>query len=86
LHPSLVVAVRRILALINRYHRCCRQTDGCWLSLTTRIADTYRLWPATEISAWDWKPERTLRGTLFDYGFVLVVLASFFGVVICLAA
>jgi len=53
---------------------------GYLISVTTRIADTYRLWPATEISAWDWKPKRTLKGTLFDYGFVLAVLLCFFGV------
>ncbi len=32
---------------------------------------------ATEISAWHWRPVRTLRGTLFDYGFVLAVLVVF---------
>lgn len=58
---------------------------GYLVSVTTRIADTYKLWPATEISAWDWKPVRTLRGTIFDYGFVLVVVVSFFAVVFRLA-
>jgi transcriptional regulator with XRE-family HTH domain len=55
------------------------------LSITIRIVDTYKLWPATEISAWDWRPKRTIRSTLFDYGFVLVVLVSFFSIVFWLA-
>lgn len=58
---------------------------GYVISVTVRIVDTYKLWPATEISAWDWKPVRTLRGTIFDYGFVLLVLVSFFSIVFWLA-
>jgi transcriptional regulator with XRE-family HTH domain len=58
---------------------------GYLMSVSVRISDTYKLWPATEISAWDWKPKRTLRGTLFDYGFVLAVLVSFFSIVFWLA-
>ena len=54
---------------------------GYLLSVTIRIADTYKLWPATEISAWDWRPKRTIRSTLFDYGFVLAVLVSFCSIV-----
>jgi transcriptional regulator with XRE-family HTH domain len=53
---------------------------GYLMSVSVRISHTYKLWPATEISAWHWKPERTLRGTLFDYGFVLVVLVVFFSI------
>jgi len=54
---------------------------GYLMSVTLRIADTYKLWPETEISAWEWKPVRTIRGTIFDYGFVLVVVISFLSVV-----
>ncbi|HVY64579.1 MAG TPA: helix-turn-helix transcriptional regulator [Gammaproteobacteria bacterium] len=54
---------------------------GYALSLTIRVVDAYRLWPATEIPAWQWRPVRTLRGTAFDYGFVLLVLAAFFSIV-----
>jgi transcriptional regulator with XRE-family HTH domain len=55
------------------------------LSVTSRIVDTYKAWPATEISWWKWRPVRTLRGTVLDYTFVLLVLTSFFAVVFWLA-
>ena len=55
--------------------------SGYLCSITIRLADTYKLWPITEISAWNWKPVRTLRGTILDYTFVLVVLAAFFSIV-----
>ncbi len=51
---------------------------GYLMSVSVRIADTYKIWPAAEISARDWRPVRTVRGTILDYGFVLVVLAVFF--------
>ena len=54
---------------------------GYGLSVRSRIVDTYKAWPATEISWRRWKPDRTLRGTVLDYTFVSVVLASFFAVV-----
>lgn len=54
---------------------------GYGLSVISRIVDTYKAWPATESSAWQWRPVRTLRGTIFDYAFVLLVLISFFAVV-----
>lgn len=54
---------------------------GYLLSVTIRIVDTYRLWPATEILVSEWRPRRTIRSTLFDYGFVLVVLGSFWSIV-----
>jgi transcriptional regulator with XRE-family HTH domain len=59
---------------------------GYLVSVTVRIMDTYRLWPTTEVSPWQWRPVRTLRGTLFDYGFVLLALALFWGLVFWLAA
>jgi hypothetical protein len=49
--------------------------------VSIRIIDTYKLWPSTEISPWKWRPVRTLRGTVFDYTFVLAVLIAFFGLV-----
>jgi hypothetical protein len=33
---------------------------------------------------WQWRTVRTLRGTILDYTFVLLVLISFFGVVFLL--
>lgn len=58
---------------------------GYLLSITIRIVDTYKLWPATEISAREWRPKRTIRSTLYDYGFVVAVLALFFSIVFWLA-
>jgi hypothetical protein len=46
---------------------------------------TYKARPATEISWWQSRPVRTLRGTVLDYTFVVVVLAAFFAVVFWLA-
>jgi hypothetical protein len=50
-----------------------------------RIIDRHKAWPVTEMSWRQWKPVRTLRGTVLDYTFVLVVLVSFFCVVFWLA-
>lgn len=63
------------------FHLVC----GYLMSVSIRIVDTYKLWPATETSAWEWRPVCTVRGTIFDYGFVLVVVISFFSVVFWLA-
>jgi len=58
---------------------------GYLLSLSIRIVDNYKLWPGNEISWREWRPARTLRGTVIDYTFVLVVLIVFFGLVFWLA-
>ena len=34
---------------------------------------------------WAWRPARTLRGTVIDYGFVVLVLGLFFGLVFSLS-
>lgn len=54
--------------------------SGYLVSVSIRILDTYKLWPATEISAWEWRPVRTVRGTIMDYRFVLLVLVAVFSV------
>lgn len=54
---------------------------GYFMSVSIRVVDTYKLWSAREISPWEWRPVRTVRSTVFDYSFVLVVLISFFAVV-----
>ncbi len=53
---------------------------GYLSSVRTRIFDTYRLWPSTEISWSQWRPPPTVRTTVGFYGFVLLVLALFFSV------
>jgi hypothetical protein len=58
---------------------------GYALSVKNRVVDTYKAWPATEISMWKWRPVRTLRGTVFDYTFVLLVLILFCAVALWLA-
>jgi hypothetical protein len=40
---------------------------GCLLSLSIRIIDKYKLWPGNEISWREWRPARTLRGTVIEY-------------------
>lgn len=58
---------------------------GYVLSIVSRVIDTYKAWPETEIPWWQWRPERTLRGTVLDYAFVLLMLMLFFVVVFWLA-
>jgi DNA-binding XRE family transcriptional regulator len=55
---------------------------GYVVSISIRVIDTYKLWPATEMSLqewWAWRPTRTLRGTVIDYGMVLAIVGLFFG-------
>jgi hypothetical protein len=75
---ALVVTVFRVAG-------CFSLVVGYGLSVAIRMADTYRLWPPTEISVWDWRPKRTIRKAVFDYTFVVVVLIVFFGAVSLLA-
>ena len=58
---------------------------GYLLPLSIRIVDMYKLWPSTEISWRAWRPVRTLRRTVIDYTFVLMLLMVFFGLVFWLA-
>jgi len=46
---------------------------GYFVSVSVRIVDTYKLWPAREPSPWEWRPARTVRSTIYDYSLVLVV-------------
>lgn len=55
-------------------------TCGYLLSVGIRIYDKYKLWPAAEVSWSEWRPVRTVRTTIGFYGFVLLVLVSFFAV------
>lgn len=55
---------------------------GYLSSLGTRIFDTYRLWPSSEISWSEWRPVRTARTTIGFYAFALLVVALFFTVVL----
>jgi hypothetical protein len=77
-HPDSIVTVFRVAAAFSL-------VCGYGLSAKNRIIDKYKAWPATEMSWRQWKPVRTLRGTVLDYTFVLVVLVSFFGVLFWLA-
>ena len=76
-HPDIIVTVFRVAAAFSL-------VCGYVLSVKNRIIDRYDAWPATELSWRQWKPVRTLRGTVFDYTFVVVVLVSFFAVVFLL--
>lgn len=58
---------------------------GYGLSVTSRIVDTYKAWPATETAWSEWRPARTLRSTVIAYAFVLLLTISFFAVVFWLA-
>jgi transcriptional regulator with XRE-family HTH domain len=61
---------------------------GYVVSVSIRVIDTYKLWPAAGMSMkewWAWRPARTLRGTVIDYGFVLLVLGLFCGLVFSLS-
>jgi len=53
---------------------------GYLSSVGTRIFDTYRLWPSTEIPWSQWRPARTVRATIGFYAFTLLILALFFTV------
>lgn len=58
---------------------------GYLVSVGIRITDTYQLWPATETALPDSRLVRTLGGTIGFYTFVVLVLVSFWGLVIWLA-
>jgi transcriptional regulator with XRE-family HTH domain len=73
------------LATVFRVAATFSLVSGYLISISVRIVDTYKLWPATEVSLWKWRPVRTLRGTILDYTFVLLVLVAFFSVVFWLA-
>lgn len=79
------LATADFLVTLFRVAAAFHLVTGYLVSMTTRVADTYKLWPAMEISPWAWRPVRTIRGTIFDYGFVLVVVIAFFSVVFWLA-
>jgi transcriptional regulator with XRE-family HTH domain len=55
---------------------------GYLLSVGIRISDTYKLWPAAEISWSEWRPVRTVRTTIGFYAFALLAVASFFAVLL----
>jgi len=77
-YPDFIVTLFRVA---GAFSLVC----GYGLSVRSRIVDTYKAWPAIEISWRQWKPVRTPRGTVLDYTFVSVVLVSFFAVVFWLA-
>ena len=70
-----------LVATLLRVAAAFHLATGYLLSVSIRIVDTCKLWPATEISPWEWRPVHTLRGTVLDYTFVLLMLISFFSVV-----
>jgi transcriptional regulator with XRE-family HTH domain len=72
--PHLIVTIFRVGA---GFALVC----GYLISLSIRIVDNYKLWPGNEISWREWRPVRTLRGTVIDYTFVLAALVAFFGLV-----
>jgi transcriptional regulator with XRE-family HTH domain len=62
---------------------------GYLVSVSIRIVDTYKLWPAAGMSLkewWAWRPTRTLLGTVIDYGMVLAVVGLFFGLLFLLGS
>jgi transcriptional regulator with XRE-family HTH domain len=58
---------------------------GFLQSVTNRLTEVYKAWPETESSLAEWRPARTLRGTIIQCAFVLVVTISFFAVVLWMA-
>lgn len=58
---------------------------GYLISVGVRIVEAYKLWPATEGSSSQWRPVRTFHGTVMEYGFVLLVLLTFWSVVLWIA-
>jgi transcriptional regulator with XRE-family HTH domain len=59
---------------------------GYLQSVTNRITEVYKAWPATESSLAEWQPARTLRGALIQCAFVLVVMILFSAVVFWVAS
>jgi transcriptional regulator with XRE-family HTH domain len=58
---------------------------GYLQSVTNRVTEVYKAWPETESSLSEWRPARTLRGTIIQCAFVLVVMISFSAVVFWVA-
>jgi len=73
-----------VVATVLRVAASFSLVCGFALAVKNRVIDTYKAWPSTETSMWQWRTVRTLRGTILDYTFVLLVLISFFGVVFLL--
>ncbi len=77
-HPNLMASLLRVA---GSFALAC----GCLQSVSNRITEAYKAWPATEYSLARWKPVRTLRGTLIGYAFIFGVVISFFAVVFWVA-
>ncbi len=78
-------ATSDFLVSLLRVAAALHLVTGYLLSVSIRIVDTYKPWPATAVAAGEWRPVRTLRGTVLSYIFVLLLVVSFFWVVFWLA-
>ena len=76
--PRFVVTVLRVA---GSFALVC----GYLVSVSIRLTDTYKLWPASEIAMLEWRPVRTLRSTIGFYTYVLLVFLVFWGLVFWLA-
>jgi transcriptional regulator with XRE-family HTH domain len=84
LATSIFVSLH-LVATVFRVAASFSLVCGYALSVKNRVVDTYKAWPSTEMSMWKLRPVRTLRGTIFDYAFVLLVLILFSAVAFWLA-
>ena len=58
---------------------------GYGLSVTTRIVDTYKVWPSSEVTWSEWQPVRTLSSRIVAYTLALLLALLFLIVVIWVA-
>jgi hypothetical protein len=77
-HPNLMASLLRVA---GSFALAC----GYLQSVSNRVTEAYKAWPATEYSLVRWRPARTLRGTIIGYAFILGVVIAFFAVVFWVA-
>jgi transcriptional regulator with XRE-family HTH domain len=73
-HPKSIASILRVAGV---FALVC----GYLQSLGNRANEFYKAWPETESSLAEWRPTRTLRGSIIQLAFVLLVTISFFAIV-----
>jgi transcriptional regulator with XRE-family HTH domain len=83
-----LLASKTYMATILRVSAAFCLVAGYGLSINIRIMDSWKGWPASETpwsKWWSYRPARTLRGTVLDYTYVVLVMALFSGLVFWLS-
>ncbi len=71
-----------IIATMARVAAVFHLIAGYLISVTVRLLDSYNLWPDPDQQTRKQPVQRTLRSTVRNYGFVLVIVSAFFSAVV----